>query len=174
MVAKKKSTSKSAQKQKSLDQDILTLLDKQKHNHLLDYEIADKLEKDLNTITIAVRRLKEMTKVRTKLVMDESRWVTQVKKIHDYNDEQPQTDGKSSLKWEPYNDLPCYICKKKKKCDEGQKQYNPRTCPWLSDWLLCCIKGEDYTANPFHPEYEIEPNEKNKEKKKKKGKKKKK
>lgn len=161
MVAKKKSTKKTVQKLKTLDQEILDLLDKQKNSLLLDYEIADTLEQDLSDITLAIRRLKDLSKVRTKLVMDDSKWITQVKKIQDYG-ESAKDGGNGKLSWEPYNDLPCFICPYSHKCDEGQKQYNPRTCPWLSDWLLCSIKDEKYTANPFHPEYEVEKKKKKK------------
>lgn len=159
MVAKKKSTPKSSQKLKSLDQEIIGLLDKQKQGVLLDYEIAEILEQDLSEITLAIRRLKETSKVRTKLVMDESRWITQVKKIQDYGEPSKDSDN-GKLTWDPFNDLPCFICPYSSKCDEGQKQYNPRTCPWLSDWLMCSIKEEKYTANPFHPEYEVEKKKK--------------
>lgn len=162
MVAKKKSSTKSSKsKKKTLDQQILQLLDTQKNHILLSHEIANELGTESSEITLAIRRLKENSKIRTKLVMDDSRWITQVKKIHDID-----ADGKSSsaenLVWEPFNDLPCYICPFTRKCDEGQKQYNPRTCAWLTDWLLCCVNDEKYAANPFHPEYEVEKKKKKK------------
>ncbi len=161
MVAKKKSTAKVTKKRKSFNKDILNLLDKEKHLSLFDFEIAEKLNISLNEVTITIRQLKKDSKVRTKLVMEDSRWITQVKKINDFAKDS-QAEKERKLAWEPLNDLPCFICPYTKKCDEGQKQYNPRTCPWLTDWLICCINEEPYSANPFHPEYEVERKKKKK------------
>ena len=51
------------------------------------------------------------------------------------------------------NDLPCFICPYISKCSLGQLQYNPKICPYMTLWLETSIKGEKYTANPFHPKF---------------------
>ena len=150
----KKSSKKISSKSKKdlMDKQILHLLAQKSNNSLLISEIEEELKLEPAELLLAVRRLEENTKVRSKLVMNESRWILAVKKIHDF-DYETKAEAQQKLIWNPINDLPCFICPYARKCDEGQKQYNPRSCAFLTDWLLSSIKEENF-RNSFHPEYD--------------------
>ena len=157
MTAKKKS---SQSKKKKLEKAILTILESQSTKTLILEDLIKELNFSQDLISQAVRNLEKDSKVRTKLVMQRSQWVTSVKKIQDF-DFKPKDGSKvNKLEWKPINDIPCFICPYALKCAVGAGTYNPHSCAYLTDWLICSIDGEKYTGNPFHPEYtkeEAEP-----------------
>ena len=86
--------------------------------------------------------------------MENSRWINRVTKIEDYGLKIKSKKKSSKLIWDTVNDLPCFICPYIKKCNYGQKHYNPKECEWLTEWLISNITTtEKFTKNPFHPDY---------------------
>lgn len=157
----KKSTKKKAAVKKtsvkkasymSIDKQILLALSNAPDNSLVVDEIQEKLNISSEDLEKSIKRLitKEPPKIRTNLVMYQSRWVKQLTKIEDFGIDSKKDAKSEKLVWDTLNDLPCFICPYTKKCNEGQKQYNPKKCPYLTDWLICSINGEKYTGNPFH------------------------
>ncbi|MHA1796365.1 MAG: hypothetical protein DRO88_01210 [Promethearchaeia archaeon] len=134
------------------DKQILMTLTNAPNYSLVMDELQEKLKISLEELEKSIKRLlaKDPPKIRTNLVMYQSRWVNQITKIDDFGITPKKQTKTGKLVWDTLNDLPCFICPYTKKCNEGQKQYNPKKCPYLTDWLLCSIDGEPYMGNPFH------------------------
>ncbi len=50
--------------------------------------------------------------------------------------------------WNMFSKQPCFICPFRDKCNETNlDQFNPRHCPWLTEWIEIVSKGEDYNIN---------------------------
>jgi len=95
-------------------------------------------------------------RIRSKLVMQQSRWMTQISKVEDYGLDLSTPKKTPKLVWETLNDLPCFICPYNQKCNDGQELYNPTCCPYLTDWLMSTLNGEiPFQGNPFHQTYEL-------------------
>ena len=151
-----KEAGKSKKKNYSLiDKEIFALLEKQPKHQLILTDIETILELSLEEVKKAIKRMenKNPPKINAKLVMDASRWVTQITKVEDYGSSSKSKKKSNKLVWKTENDLPCFICPYISKCSLGQLQYNPKICPFMTLWLQTSIKGEKYTENPFHPKF---------------------
>ena len=50
--------------------------------------------------------------------------------------------------WNMFSRQPCFICPFRDKCNETNlDQFNPKHCPWLTEWIELSSKGEDYNIN---------------------------
>ncbi|MHA2001768.1 MAG: hypothetical protein ACTSVU_06745 [Promethearchaeota archaeon] len=136
-----------------IDRSILDLLTLERNGILMIYDIEEKLKLKGEELSKALKRLERKEKISTKAIMDNSKWVTEVKKIQKFDEEKSIKKKVNKLTWETENDLPCLICPQALKCNDGQEIYNPKKCPYLTDWLISCIKKEPFTGNPFHPNY---------------------
>lgn len=154
--SKKTSTKSKRLNYSSIDKQILSALVNANNNALVMDEIEEKLHISEEEIEKSIKRLENKVppKIRTSTVMYKSKWVKQLTKIDDYGLKATKTSKSTKMVWETMNDLPCFICPFSKKCNEGQETYNPKTCPYLTDWLVTSLKGEEYTGNPFHQEYD--------------------
>ncbi|MCF2142061.1 MAG: hypothetical protein K9W44_18575 [Candidatus Lokiarchaeota archaeon] len=140
----------------AVDKQILLALTNAPNNSLVVDELIERFNLSRDEIDKSIKRLesKDPPKIRTNLVMYQSRWVKQITKIDDFGITVKKQNKSKKLVWETINDLPCFICPFSKKCNEGQKQYNPKKCPYLTDWLISSINNEQYLGNPFHQEYD--------------------
>ncbi len=153
-ISKKSAKSKS-KTSSSLDQEIMIFLSNQPNSECSISLIQEKYDLSDEEVKKIVKRLenKNPPKISSKLIMDNSRWITKIKKIEDYGVEIKQKK-KISLIWETSNDLPCFICPHIKKCSDGQEVFNPKTCAYLTDWLQSTLNSDEpFTGNPFHPDY---------------------
>ncbi|MHA1610742.1 MAG: hypothetical protein ACTSYU_01710 [Promethearchaeota archaeon] len=168
----KKGTTKSARKKDSsaskklnystIDKQILTALTNSPNNSLVIDQIVENLKFSEEDIEKSIKRLENKTppKIRTKVVMYQSKWVNQLTKIDDYGIKPVKTAKTNKLVWDTVGDLSCYICPYARKCNAGQEHYNPKNCPYLTDWLVSSISVETYTGNPFHQDYESKKSKK--------------
>ncbi|WP_457558115.1 hypothetical protein [Candidatus Harpocratesius sp.] len=140
----------------AVDKQILLSLTNAPNNSLVVDELIERFNLSRDEIDKSIKRLenKDPPKIRTNLVMYQSRWVKQITKIDDFGINVKKQNKSKKLVWETINDLPCFICPFSKKCNEGQKQYNPKKCPYLTDWIVSSINNEQYLGNPFHQEYD--------------------
>jgi hypothetical protein len=158
---KKGGKSKSSVKPKKrnyseIDHSLLDLLTSQS-DHILYFDaIEESLHLSEEDIKKAIKRLenKQPPKITSKLVMEGSRWIIQIKLVESYGAVLKHSKKANNLIWETANDLPCFICPYIGKCSDGQELYNPKTCPYLSDWLISTVdSSEPFMGNPFHPDF---------------------
>lgn len=62
---------------------------------------------------------------------------------------------KEALCWETLNDCPCFLCPDIKKCNLGQNEKNPITCPDIIEWMQHSINNKKYVS-PFKENLDIE------------------
>ncbi|TFH29797.1 MAG: hypothetical protein E4G98_03215 [Promethearchaeota archaeon] len=146
----------------TMDKQIITALANAPDNSLVIDQIMEKFQFSEEDIEKSIKRLENKIppKIRTKIVMYQSKWVTELTKIDDYGIKSAKTSKTTNLVWDTVGDLPCFICPYSKKCNAGQEHYNPKNCPYLTDWLVSSIAGEVYTGNPFHQDYESKKSKK--------------
>lgn len=139
-----------------VDNQILDLLELQPE-HILYFDVIEtQFGFSVDEIKKACKRLenKNPPKITTKLVMENSKWITRIKKVENYGLDISPKKKSSKLVWNTANDEPCFICPYIKKCSDGQELYNPKSCAWLTDWLISTVNStEPFTGNPFHPDY---------------------
>ena len=57
---------------------------------------------------------------------------------------------------EVFSYQPCLTCPFANKCnDTNLDQFNPKHCPWLTDWINACIEGRKYIFNIEEIEEEL-------------------
>ena len=146
----------------TIDKQILTALTNSPNYSLVIDQIIEKFQFSEDDIEKSIKRLenKNPPKIHTKIVMFKSKWVTELTKIDDYGIKPAKAAKTSKLVWNTIGDLSCFICPYMKKCNAGQEHYNPKNCPYLTDWLVTSITGETYTGNPFHQDYESKKSKK--------------
>jgi hypothetical protein len=56
--------------------------------------------------------------------------------------------NKKDFIWNMFSKQPCFICPFRDKCNETNlDQFNPKHCPWLTEWIEITSKGEYYNIN---------------------------
>ena len=144
---------------KKEEKSILETIQKEKTIYFHDLlELTDQDKANLEDI-LDVLALQSKIKVIRDL--HESSWTKKISIIEDYSDEIEIKQininkKKKDFLWNYFGYQPCFICPYSSKCSDGQDQYNPRSCAYLTDWLMTTIKKEKFTRNPFHPEYDDE------------------
>ncbi|MHA1672716.1 MAG: hypothetical protein ACTSYI_03730 [Promethearchaeota archaeon] len=161
-----KSTTKTSTAKKlnysTIDKEILSALANSPNYSLVIDQIVEKFQFSEDDIEKSIKRLenKSPPKIHTKIVMYKSKWITELTKIDDYGIKPAKTAKTNKLVWNTIGDLSCFICPYVRKCNAGQEHYNPKNCPYLTDWLVSSISGETYTGNPFHQDYESKKSKK--------------
>ncbi len=139
-----------------IDKEVLDYINVAGSTPILMDNIAHSLDLSRDEVKKSLSRLenKNPPKIQTRLVMEDSRWVLEIRKIEEYGIDHSKKKV-SKLIWDTVNDMPCFICPFSSKCSEGQELYNPKTCPYLTEWLMITINKEEYHNNPFHPEFDV-------------------
>ena len=139
-----------------MDKEVLDYINAAGTIPILIDKIAHNLDLSFDEIKKSLVRLenKNPPKIQTRLVMEDSRWILEIRKIEEYGIDHSKKKV-SKLIWDTVNDMPCFICPFSSKCSEGQELYNPKTCPYLTEWLMTTINKGDYHNNPFHPEFDV-------------------
>lgn len=153
---KKKTVKRSLKKD---EKDILTTI--REKDGVFFEDLLKKTSKKRNQleVIIDVLALKGKIKIRRELV--NASWTKQLFAIKNYEGDVDVKDAKINKEktdfiWDMFSRVPCFKCPFTSKCSEtSQDQFNPKWCPWLTDWIEKSLDNQKYEINFDDIEQEI-------------------
>jgi len=111
-------------------------------------EITHKERGDLDKI-LDILALQSKIQVTRELV--EASWTKHISLIETFNVKVKDAKfdkNKNDFILDMFSHQPCLICPFIGKCNSTNiDQFNPKHCPWLSDWIKTCLEGKTYISN---------------------------
>ncbi|MFX1389897.1 MAG: hypothetical protein ACFE9Z_07550 [Promethearchaeota archaeon] len=131
------------------EKSVLNIINREKDiffNRLL--ELSNKKRTDLEEI---LELLVLQSKIKMKRELVDASWTKHVFAIEeiDVKVKDVKIDkNRKDFVWNMFSKQPCFICPFRDKCNETNlDQFNPRHCPWLTEWIEIALKKEDYSIN---------------------------
>ena len=142
---------------------------KKEEKRILDIitEEKDIFFEDLRSLTNKTRNelddildvLELQSKVKVKREMINATWTKNISLIENIDLEVSELKidkSKNDFILEVFSYQPCLTCPFANKCnDTNLDQFNPKHCPWLTDWIDSCIEGRKYVFNIEEIEEEL-------------------
>jgi hypothetical protein len=131
------------------EKSVLNIINREKDiffNRLL--ELSNKKRTDLEEI---LELLVLQSKIKMKRELVDASWTKHIFAIEEIDvkvkDVKIDKNRKDFI-WNMFSKQPCFICPFRDKCNETNlDQFNPRHCPWLTEWIEIALKKENYSIN---------------------------
>ncbi|MFX0034966.1 MAG: hypothetical protein ACFE9I_04910 [Candidatus Hermodarchaeota archaeon] len=128
---------------------ILNIINREK-----DIFFNDLIEKS-NKKRIELEEILELLELQSKIKMKrelvDASWTKHIFAIDEIDSKVKELKIDESRKdfiWNMFSRQPCFICPFRDKCnDTNLDQFNPKHCPWLTEWIQVTSKGEEYNIN---------------------------
>lgn len=111
-------------------------------------ELSNKKRNDLEEI---LELLVLQSKIKMKRELVDASWTKHVYALEEIEVKVKDlkiNKNRDDFIWNMFSKQPCFICPFREKCnDTNLDQFNPKHCPWLTEWIEMASKGEDYNIN---------------------------
>jgi hypothetical protein len=131
------------------EKNVLNIINREKDilfNRLL--QLSNKKRNELEEI-LDLLALQSKIKVKRELV--DASWTKHIFSIEEIDLKVKDVKLDKSRKdfiWKMFSNQPCFVCPFRDKCNESNlDQFNPRHCPWLTEWIEVSLAGEEYNIN---------------------------
>lgn len=128
---------------------VLDIIDREKEIYFNDLLVLT--EKKPNDLEEVLEFLALQSKIIIERELVEASWTKKISSIEEF--EVKVKDAKIDMKqddfiWNMFSRQPCFICPFRSKCnDTNLDQFNPHSCPWLTEWIEVTSKGQEYNIN---------------------------
>jgi hypothetical protein len=147
MEETKKEISRALKKDEKM---VLNIIAREKELYFDDLiKLSNKRKAELEEI-LETLALQSKIKVARELI--DSSWTKKINIHEEYAELEIEpikiNKEKKDYIWDIFSRQPCFICPFIDKCNETNlDQYNPRHCPWLTEWIKVTLEGKEYNIN---------------------------
>jgi hypothetical protein len=143
---RKKHFTRNLKKEERIVLDIINKRGNLYFEDLLKY--TNKNRNELDDI-LDILSLQSKIKVRRELVdASWTKFISAIEEIELKVKDVKIDEGKKDFILDIFSYQPCLICPFITRCSEtSNDRFNPKVCPWLTDWIYSLLKGEIYKVN---------------------------
>jgi hypothetical protein len=128
---------------------VLNLINREKD--ILLSRLLELSNKGRNELEEILDFLLLQSKIKMKRELVDASWTKHIYALEEIDVKVKQLKINKSKKdfiWNMFSRQPCFICPFRDKCnDTNLDQFNPKHCPWLTEWIEATSKGEEYNIN---------------------------
>jgi hypothetical protein len=143
---RKKDSTRNLKKDEKKILDIIT-----KEKNIFFEDLRSLTNKTRNELDDILDVLELQSKVKVKREMINATWTKNISLIENIDLEVAELEidkNKKDFILEVFSYQPCLVCPFANKCnDTNLDKFNPKHCPWLTDWIEACIEGRKYYIN---------------------------
>jgi hypothetical protein len=143
---RKKDSTRNLKKEEKRILDIIT-----KENNIFFEDLRSLTNKTRNELDDILDVLELQSKVKVKREMINATWTKNISLIENIDLEVSKLEidkNKKDFILEVFSYQPCLVCPFANKCnDTNLDKFNPKHCPWLTDWIEACIERRKYYIN---------------------------